>query len=331
MMSSPVMAWVVLGFVVMASLALLAASIRFLFQNGRRSLALDRRLQTVRKHALSANGGLDVRMEDGTMRAVSIPMLSVIGATAFRVAATLVPIDASERVKIGVLMVKAGFQHRDALAFFLSLKLILMLVVGVAAGFLAWRMELLGGHPLFTGVAALTGLVIGGLLPEAGLRRLLARRKLNLSRALPDALDLMVLCVEAGYTFERSLAMVARELQPLAPDLARELSSVEAELRVGAERKRVLQEFYDRTETEGIRDFAMTIIQAERFGTPIGQAIQNIARNERTQRAARIEAQAGRLPVIMSLPMLLFVVPGILILLGGPAFMNAFKALDGLG
>ncbi len=330
MTSSPVMAWV-LGFVVMASLALLAVSIRFLFQDGRSSLALDRRLQTVRKHALSANGGLDVRLEDGTMRAVSIPMLSVIGATAFRVAATLAPINASERVKIGVLMVKAGFQHRDALAFFLSLKLILMLVVGVAAGFLAWRMELLGGHPLFTSVAALTGLVIGGLLPEAGLRRLLARRKLNLSRALPDALDLMVLCVEAGYTFERALAMVARELQPLAPDLARELSSVEAELRVGAERKRVLQEFYDRTETEGIRDFAMTIIQAERFGTPIGQAIQNIARNERTQRAARIEAQAGRLPVIMSLPMLLFVVPGILLLLGGPAFMHALKAIEGLG
>ena len=329
MMSSPFMVWA-LGFAVVASLVLLAASIRFLFQDSRKALALDRRLQTVRKQALSACGGMDVRVEDGSMRAVSLPMLTVFAAAAFRVAAMLAPIEATERAKIGVLMVKAGFQHRDALAIFLSLKLILMLLVGALAGLLVWRMELLGGHPVVIGIAVLAGLVLGGLLPEAGLRRLLARRKLSLSRALPDALDLMVLCVEAGYTFERALAIVARELQPIAADLARELAAVEAELRVGAERKRVLMELYERTETEGIRDFAMTVIQAERYGTPIGQSIQNIAASERTQRAARIEAQAGRLPVIMSLPMLLFVVPGILLLLGGPAFMQAFRAMEGM-
>ena len=77
--------------------------------------------------------------------------------------------------------------------------------------------------------------------------------------------------------------------------------------------------------------FAMTVIQGERYGTPMGQSIQNIARNERVQRAARIEAQAGRLPVIMSLPMLLLVVPGILLLMGGPAFMVAIEALQGFG
>ena len=329
MMSSPFMVWA-LGFAAVASLVLLAASIRFLFQDSRKALALDRRLQTVRKQALSACGGMDLRVEDGSMRTVSLPMLTVFAAAAFRVAAMLAPIEASERAKIGVLMVKAGFQHRDALAIFLSLKLILMLIVGALGGFLAWRMELLGGHPVVIGIAVLAGLVLGGLLPEAGLRRLLARRKLTLSRALPDALDLMVLCVEAGYTFERALAIVSKELQPIAVDLARELAAVEAELRVGAERKRVLMELYERTETEGIRDFAMTVIQAERYGTPIGQSIQNIAASERTQRAARIEAQAGRLPVIMSLPMLLFVVPGILLLLGGPAFMQAFRAMEGM-
>ncbi len=328
MMSSPFMVWV-LGFAALASLVLLAASIRFLFQDSRKALALDRRLQTVRKQALSACGGMDLRVEDGSMRVVSLPMLSVFAAGAFRMAAMLAPIEASERAKIGVLIVKAGFQHRDALAIFLSLKLTLMLIVGGLAGFLPWYMQLLGGHPVVISIAVLVGLVLGGLLPEAGLRRVLARRKLNLSRALPDALDLMVLCVEAGYTFERALAIVSRELQPIAPDLARELAAVEAELRVGAERKRVLMELYERTETEGIRDFAMTVIQAERYGTPIGQSIQNIAASERTQRAARIEAQAGRLPVVMSLPMLLFVVPGILLLLGGPAFIQALRSLQG--
>ena len=75
----------------------------------------------------------------------------------------------------------------------------------------------------------------------------------------------------------------------------------------------------------------MTVIQGERYGTPMGQSIQNIAANERLQRAARIEAAAGRLPVIMSLPMLLLVVPGIILLMGGPAFLVAIQALSGLG
>ena len=330
MTSSPYILWG-LGLALVASLALLAASIRFLFRDGRRAVVLDRRLKAVRKQALSIYGGMDTGLDGRSRSAIALPMLSVFAAAASRVAATVVPIETSERAKIGALMVQAGIQHRDALAFFLSLNLILMLTAGAVAGVMAWRMELFGGHALVVGVAAMGGFVIGGVLPEAGLRRLLARRKVNLSRALPDALDLMVLCVEAGYTFERALAMVSRELQPIAPDLARELASVEADLRVGAERKVVLQELCDRTETEGIRDFAMTIIQAERFGTPIGQSIQNIAVAERTQRAARLEAQASRLPVIMSLPMLLFVVPGILVLLGGPALMQAFKAIGGLG
>jgi len=248
-----------------------------------------------------------------------------------RVAAMLVPVGASERAKIGELIRQAGFQQRDALAVFLSLKMILMLAAGVSAGFAATGVEQFGANAFLVGFAGLAGAVAGGLLPEVALRRLSVRRRLKLSRALPDALDLMVLCVEAGYTFERALTMVSEELQPLAPELAAELVSMEAELRLGAERRTALQGLYARTGAEGLRDFAMTVVQGERYGTPMGQSLQNIARNERVQRAARIEAQAGRLPVIMSLPMLLLVVPGILLLMGGPAFMMAVEALQGLG
>ncbi|MDE0034216.1 MAG: type II secretion system F family protein [Deltaproteobacteria bacterium] len=328
MTSWPFIVWV-LALSAVVSLSLLAASIRFLFHDSRKALALDRRLQTVRRQALSAYGESETRPENNPADSESV--LSLAAAGAFRVAAMVVPVDASERAKIGVLITKAGFKHRDALAVFLSLKMVLMLAGGAAAGILAWWTALLGGHPAVVGASGLAGAVLGGLLPEAALRRLMARRRLRLSRALPDAFDLMVLCLGAGYTFERALALVARELRPIAPDLAGELGSVEAELRVGADRKGVLLNLYERTEAEGIRDFATTVIQAERYGTPIGQSIQNIAAAERTQRAARIEAQAGRLPVIMSLPMLVLVVPGILLLLGGPAFMRAMEAMKGLG
>jgi len=328
MTSWPFIVWV-LALSAVVSLSLLAASTRFLFHDSRTALALDRRLQTVRRQALSAYGESETRPENNPADSESV--LSLAAAGAFRVAAMVVPVDASERAKIGELIRQAGFQQRDALAVFLSLKMILMLAAGVSAGFAATGVEQFGANAFLVGFAGLAGAVAGGLLPEVALRRLSVRRRLKLSRALPDALDLMVLCVEAGYTFERALTMVSEELQPLAPELAAELVSMEAELRLGAERRTALQGLYARTGAEGLRDLAMTVVQGERYGTPMGQSLQNIARNERVQRAARIEAQAGRLPVIMSLPMLLLVVPGILLLMGGPAFMMAVEALQGLG
>ena len=327
MNSWPSMLWI-LAFAAFASLLAVGVAVRFLFQESRKALALDRRLEAVRTQVVSACGELGKLQEDAT---AALSYLSLVVAGILRVVAMLVPVGASERAKIGELLRQAGFQQRDALAIFLSLKMILMLAAGVAAGFLAAGVEQFGGHSLLIGFAGVAGSVIGGLFPEAALRRLSARRRVRLSRALPDALDLMVLCVEAGYTFERALSMVSQELEPLAPDLAAELASVEAELRLGADRRHVLQGLYARTGAEGLRDFAMTVVQGERYGTPMGQSLQNIARNERVQRAARIEAQAGRLPVIMSLPMLLLVVPGILLLMGGPAFMMAIEAIQGMG
>ncbi len=327
MISWPPVPWIV-AFAAIASLLAVGAAVRFLFQESRRALALDRRLDVLRAQVVSACGELGKIEEDAT---ATLSYLSLAMAGTLRVAATLVPVGASERAKIGAWIRQAGFQQHDALAVFLSLKIIVLLASGVLAGFLATGLEQFGGHPAVIGFAGLVGAVIGGLLPEMALRRLSARRRLRLSRALPDALDLMVLCVEAGYTFERALSLVSEELQPLAPDLALELGAVEVELRLGADRRSALQGLYARTGADALRDFATTVVQGERYGTPMGQSIQNIARNERLQRASRIEAQAGRLPVIMSLPMLLLVVPGILLLMGGPAFMMAIDAIKGMG
>ena len=323
------LAWLI-GLVAVTCLCLVAVacSIFLLFRESRRALALDRRLLAVRTQAMAAYGAVEQPLEDTPSPALSF--VSTVLASVVRVAAMLVPVGVSERAKIGELIIQAGIPQRDALAIFLSLKMILALVAGVSAGILASEWGLAGGHFLAVGFVSLAGAVLGGLVPEALLRRLAVRRRNQLSRALPDALDLMVLCVEAGYTFERALSMVSQELRPLAPELAAELAAVEGELRLGADRRAALQGLHARTACEGLRDFAMTVVQGERYGTPIGQSLRNIARNERAQRAARIEAQAGRLPVIMSLPMLLFVVPGIIMLMAGPAFVMALKALKAM-
>lgn len=320
------MSWT-FAFVVLASLLVLAAGVRFLFREARKLIALDRRVEVVRTQVASACGESGKQLKEDAAAALSYLALVVAGV--LRVAAMLVPVGAAERAKIGGLIRHAGFHQRDALAVFLSLKMVLMLAAGVTAGYLATGVEQIGGASVFlVGFAGVAGAVAGGLLPEAALRRLGVRRRFRLTRALPDALDLMSLCVEAGYTFERALSMVSEELRPHAPDLAAELAAAEAEFRLGGDRRSVLEGLYARTGAEGLRDFAMTVVQGERYGTPLGQSIQNIARNERMERAARIEAQAGRLPVLMSLPMLLLVVPGILMLMGGPAFMMALEALQ---
>ena len=225
----------------------------------------------------------------------------------------------------------AGFAQRDALAVYLSLKLGVALAACALAGVRTAGSELAQLHGFLVAVATFAGFVIGGIVPEYVLRFLIARRSRRMAGALPDALDLTVMCLESGLTFEGALVTVAGELEPIEVNLAREFALMEAELRLGAERRAVLEAFQRRTDVEGLRDLAMTLIQAERFGTSLTQSMKNIAAQERTQRAARIEAQAERLPVLMTLPMMLFVVPGMMCLVAGPAFLTAIQALGALG
>ena len=322
------MSWFVIFAVLVAVLGIAAAAY-FVFQESRRAQTLDRRLAGVRAWAVAVYGEPAQRKK----REGAGLSLRLLATGVLNIAAMLVPIGAAERVKLRQLLAKAGFPQAEALSVFMTVKLLTTLAGGGLLGLQASRGEWLGDYtsmPLLI-LVGLVGGVIGGLAPEMGLRRLCTRRHRRLVAALPDALDLMTLCLESGLTFERSLARVASELGPMAPDLARELTLAEAELRLGGDRKTALTALYTRTEVEGLRDMATTIVQGERYGTPLAQSMHNIARGERTQRAARIEAQIARLPVLMSLPMLMLVTPGTLLLVAGPAFLMALEALRGIG
>ena len=298
------------------------------FREVRSALDFDRRLGVPRAQAVSFGLWAERRMQQlaGGGREAR-----ALGFALLRVGSMLVPVGATEREKLAGMLRQAGFAQRDALSYFLSLKLASAALLGAVAGYQAAGSEMLGAHPLLIALATLAGLIVGGILPEYGLRTLVARRLRRMARALPDALDLMVMCLESGLTFERALLTVATELLPIEANLAGEFRQMEAELRVGSDRRAVLQEFYRRTEIDGLRDMAMTLIQSERFGTPLTQAMKNIAANERMQRAAQVEARAARLPVLMTFPMLLFVVPGTLLLVAGPAFLTAIEAIGAIG
>jgi len=317
-----------LGALLLACVVWVAGLGVFIYRHSQRTLAFDRRLGVPRRLALAA--GLGPKRSERRDGAGSGGAKAVAGALV-RAGSLLAPVGAAEREKLGAMLRAAGFGQRDALSVFLSVKLGVALAAGAGAGVFASGSELLGQHGFLVAMAAFAGFVIGGIVPEYALRMRKARRALAMGAALPDALDLMVMGLESGLTFERGLATVAEELRPIEASLAAEFRMMEAELRVGADRRAVLTAFHARTEVEGLRDLAMTLIQSERFGTPLTQAMKNIAANERTQRAARIETAAQRLPVLLTLPMLLFVVPGTMCLVAGPAFLTAIQALGALG
>ena len=301
----------------------------FVYRASRRTLALDRRLGWPRRLALAAGLGPAPRQAKGG--AGRTGGLEALGRALVRAGSLLAPVGAAEREKLSAMLRAAGFAQRDALSVFLSVKLGTALAAGAGAGVQAAGSALVGQHGFLVALAALAGFVIGGVVPEYALRMKKAQRAQAMGAALPDALDLMVMGLESGLTFERTLATVASELEPIEASLAAEFRMMEAELRVGADRRAVLDAFQRRTDVEGLRDLAMTLIQSERYGTPLTQSMKNIAANERTQRAARIETAAQRLPVLMTLPMLLFVVPGTMCLVAGPAFLTAIDALGSLG
>ena len=230
---------------VMAGLAASAVTLGGLamaiYRETQRTVAFDRRLMVPRRLAIAA--GLRPEREQRRKGDASSPQL---GMALARAGSMLAPVGAAERQKLAQMIRMAGFAQRDALSVFLSLKLASAMACGAVAWTWASESERLGQYGYLVAVAALVGFVVGGVWPEYGLRALVARRSRRMAGALPDALDLTVMCLESGLTFERAIATVAEELMPIEPNLAGELRLMETELRVGTNRRAVLQEFYDR-------------------------------------------------------------------------------------
>ena len=292
----------------------------------RRAVEFDRRLDvpravliaTQRQH--QGGGGEDTRS-----------LLQNLGSAFVKVAAVVVPIGAGEREKISRLLRDAGFGHPDALPRYLAVKVTLGLGAAAAVWVGVRGVEQLEGGLLIPIMGAFGAFVAGGIVSERGVKWLADRRTVRMSSALPDALDLIVMCREAGLTFERALETVASEFESVEPHLAREFTLFEKELQVGGARRHAVTAFAERTPVEGIKSLAFVLMQSDRYGTPLTESLTNIAGNERAQRAARVAEQAERLPVLMTLPMLLFVVPGTMLLVAGPAFLSALKALGSIG
>lgn len=231
-----------------------------------------------------------------------------------------------QREKVQNQLTLAGYRHPYHLSIFLAIKF----TCGASSVIVtALTTEGLFPEVPILRLALICGGLFGGLiLPEAILDRLVKRRQRLLNRALPEALDLLVICTNAGYSLGASIQRVSTELIDVFPVMASELQTTAHELQVLGDPVAVLRRLADRTQIAAMRSLVATLVQTQQYGTPITQALRTLAQSERTSRMLAMEERAAKLSVKITFPMMAFILPTVLIIAAGPA---AIKLIDAFG
>ena len=223
---------------------------------------------------------------------------------------------------------QAGWRRRDALVIFLFMKAALPLVFGAVAALLIYGGGILGEAPMVKLFFALGAVLAGAYAPEIAVKNKMRRRRFQIRLAMPDGLDLMVICAEAGLSLDAMLERVSRELAISWPEFADELGLATVELGFLPERKQALDHLAARVDIPEMRAITNTLSQTEKYGTPLAHSLRVLAKEFRNDRLTRAEEKAARLPAILTVPMVVFILPALFIVLIGPA---ALKVVDGLG
>jgi len=221
-------------------------------------------------------------------------------------------------------LIRAGYRRGDAVLVFLGSKLLLAVVlpvVGLWAGFATGRP--LGNIFMLTVALA----VLGFYLPTIFVAIRQGQRRDDILYTLPDSLDLMVVCVEAGLGMGAALQRVSVEMQLASPRLSEELSLVNREMQTGISRTDALRNLAQRTGVEDVYSLVAMLIQTDRLGTSIAQALRAHAESMRTRRRQRAEQLARQATIKLAFPLVLFIFPALLLVLVGPSGIQLMKAL----
>jgi tight adherence protein C len=201
-------------------------------------------------------------------------------------------------------------------------------VFGGLGGLLLLRFIPLRGGSVMQLLGALALAVLGWFIPVVFLNRLVRRHAAAAARGLPDALELLVVCVEAGLSLEDGIDRIIGELRISQPALAAELALTSADLKILPSRDQALANLAERVDVPSVRSVVSTLIQTLRYGTPWAHALREVAAEMRTAALIDLEERANRLPAIMTVPMMIFIMPVIFLIVGGPA---ALRLIDVMG
>jgi tight adherence protein C len=234
-----------------------------------------------------------------------------------------------ERQRLFKLLMAAGIKGRGSLANFLAAK-ICSAVVFAGLGWIGLEFWHLFASPMFRLAALAAALLLGWRLPDIILNRLVKRRRLRLEQGMPDALDLLVVCAEAGLSLNQAIGEISRQLRLSNKDVADEFAMTSAEMQILPDFGQALDNFVERTGLDDLRSLVATLKQSLKFGTPLAESLRMIAAEMRAERHARIEERAARLPVLLSIPMMMFILPCLMMVVGTPAALRIIDVFKNL-
>ncbi len=217
----------------------------------------------------------------------------------------------------------AGLRSQNALNTFLFARVTLPFVfLGLAAAWIFLLGNLKDQSTAIRILAAIAAGYLGFYAPNIFISNMASKRQKSIQSAWPDALDLLLICVESGVSVEAGLHRVAEEIAPQSSELAEELVLTTAELSFLQERRQALENLATRTQLDSIKAASQALIQAERYGTPVGQALRVLAQESRDHRMNEAEKKAAALPPKLTVPMILFFLPVLIAVILGPAGMQ---------
>ncbi|WP_027133389.1 type II secretion system F family protein [Geminicoccus roseus] len=256
-----------------------------------------------------------------------VTSMQVVGDALQKVASIVLPILAArDRVKTRELLEGAGIRDPRMLIRFVGIKVAFFAAGAAGTAVVVAREGSWADNPWQCLAATAVGAIAAGLVPELAIRYLRRRRRERIRSALADTIDLMIITSNAGQSLDVTLTRVAREVGRLAPELSDELVVTISELQALPDRRDALDNLARRTGLTEVRSLTATLIQTIRYGTPLTQALKALAQELRQFRLLALEEKAGKLPALLSLPLMLLIMPAVFIVTAGPAVLGLIDA-----
>ncbi|HEX8471490.1 MAG TPA: type II secretion system F family protein [Brevundimonas sp.] len=227
-----------------------------------------------------------------------------------------------EDPKVADKLAQAGFRGPKPMNTFYFFRFATPFVFFAIVGFYLFVLNDFGQPVMFRVTATMAAAVMGFYAPNIYLTNRIAKRQLSIMQAFPDALDLLLICVEAGMSIEGAIQKVSQEIGGTSIDLAEELSLLSAELSYLPERRQAYEGLAKRTNHAGVKSVATAMVQAEQYGTPLGTALRTMAKENRDLRMSAAEKKAAALPAKLTVPMIIFFLPVLFIVILGPAVIT---------
>jgi tight adherence protein C len=222
--------------------------------------------------------------------------------------------------KTQIRLMQAGIRTKDLAFFIIFARFILPVVLGLTAVTMIYFLDYFPEWSWWRRYMTVAGTLVGAYkAPDIWLKNRVTKRSHAVRKGLPDALDLLVICAEAGLTVDAAFARVAKELGKAYPELGDEFGLTAIELGFLNERRQAFENLAQRVDLDSVRGVVTTMIQTEKYGTPLASALRVLSAEFRNERMMRAEEKAARLPAIMTVPLILFILPTLFVVILGPA------------